>query len=81
MLDRGDVDRLDVDAADSARSQHDPSTCQPCRGTGFCVRCKGNGRYAVRGTKLWVDCMDCAGSGECPECNGTGRVLPEAEDE
>ncbi len=69
-----------MDAADPPGSRHDPSICWSCRGSGFCDRCKGNGRYQVRGLDRWFDCRDCAGSGECAECDGTGRIVPEDED-
>ena len=51
--------------------------CEPCDGTGFCPRCSGNGRYAVRGQEAWVDCDACASSGECPACDGTGYITLE----
>ncbi len=70
-----------MDAADPPRGKRDPDMCWTCLGTGFCVRCNGNGRYIPRGMQTIVACSDCAGSGECPECKGTGRVLPEAEDD
>ncbi len=60
---------------------HDPpgsgsrlQPCDACNGTGFCVRCSGNGRYQIRGQDVWVDCDDCAGSGECAECDGMGHI-------
>ena len=70
-----------MDAADPPRGKLDPDMCFACSGTGYCARCKGNGRYIPRGMQAIVACSDCAGSGECPECDGSGRVLPEAEDD
>jgi DnaJ-class molecular chaperone len=58
-----------------------PNRCLACYGSGFCNRCKGNGRYVPHGSHAFRPCHDCAGSGVCPECDGTGRVLPEAEDD
>ncbi len=69
-----------MDAAGPPHGTYDPDMCFTCRGTGFCERCNGNGRF-YRGMHALVDCFLCAGSGNCSECDGTGRILPEAEDD
>ena len=68
-------------APDPPPGKYDPGMCFTCRGTGFCERCNGNGRYRYRSMGALVDCLLCAGSGACTECNGTGRVLPQTEDD
>ena len=70
-----------MDAANPPRAKYNPDMCFTCRGTGFCERCNGNGRYFYRGGHALVDCLLCAGSGSCSECDGTGRVLPQTEDD
>ncbi len=62
-------------------TKRDPHICAVCNGTGFCLRCSGNGRYLVPGITRLVMCTVCEGSGACRSCDGTGRVRTEAEDD
>lgn len=59
----------------------DPVLCWACNGAGFCLQCKGNGRYVDRDTTVLVNCFYCGGSGACHSCNGTGQSASEAKDE
>ncbi len=72
--DRRAACNLPMDRHDPANYKPAPDTCPACYRSGFCARCKGNGKHTVGGTRLLIRCRDCTGSGVCPECDGTGRI-------
>src|SRR5918998_4891026 len=59
---------------DPANYKPAPDTCLACYHSGFCGRCKGNGRIQLGGTGPSIACPNCGGSGVCPDCDGTGRL-------
>ena len=69
-----------MDAEESDRGEFVFDRCRACDGTGYCSRCKGDGRYLSGATNILVECSICGGSGACPICYGTGRLYAEAED-
>ncbi len=68
-----------MDAEESDRREFVFDLCWACDGTGFCSRCKGNGRYLSGATNILVECSICSGSGACRICSGTGHWRPEAD--
>src|SRR3712207_4692072 len=63
-----------MDRHDPANYKPAPDTCLACYHSGFCGRCKGNGRIHLGRTGPSIACPNCGGSGVCPECDGTGRI-------
>ncbi len=70
-----------MDEDERPRGFLDPALCWACDGIGYCLRCKGNGRYVDRDTQAWVNCVYCGGSGTCRSCNGTGQSAVGGEDD
>jgi hypothetical protein len=64
-----------MDAADPPPGEPEGVICLACYRSGFCARCKGNGRVQLVGVPASsIPCPDCGGTGVCPECDGTGRI-------
>ncbi len=63
-----------MDAAHPPYGEPEGVICLACYRSGFCTRCKGNGRVQLAGVSASIPCPDCGGSGVCPECDGTGRI-------
>jgi len=50
------------------------ATCNECRGTKQCPRCKGSGEeITLGGLGHNKRCPKCDGRGVCPRCNGSGK--------
>ena len=54
-----------VDAGGNWPSEECDLACQACRGTGFCMDC--------RGESTEPECQTCSAEGLCPQCRGYGR--------
>lgn len=53
-------------------SQSQNVICYTCHGVGYCVVCRGTGRYSNYGQPS-VQCKACNGSGKCWHCQGSGK--------